>query len=143
MSENKDLAAITLAREARKADLRKQWEAQRVIDLQAVDALEVEFGDSNIATLDVPYTPGLPTLAAVCCPSPAQVKRYQYRVKPKGKDGSSEAIEGAEELATACLKYPDKETYAKLLEARPAIHVQLGAAAVGLAVGSAEAKGKD
>ncbi len=136
------LDQIEASRAKRKAALAVAQRDQRVHDLKAVDELELRLGDSNVALLEVPFTPGLPTLAAVRCPTSTEIKRYQDRIKPR-KDGSTEAIKAAEELAGTCLVYPEAEVYAKLLEARPAIHVQLGAAAVQLAVGRAENEKKD
>jgi hypothetical protein len=137
-----DLEAIEARRAARKEALQQAHDAQRVKDLEAIDALEIEHGDSNIATLEVPYTPDLPTMIAVRCPKPVEVKRYRDRVKPK-KDGSpGDSLGGALELAAVCRVYPDADTYAALLEARPGVDAQLGLLAIQLSAGKAEAAGK-
>jgi hypothetical protein len=138
-----ELEAIEARRAERKAALDVQRKAQRVIDLAALDALEVEHGDSNVATVDVPYSPGLPTLAAVRCPKPPEVKRYRSRVKPDSKGRPGDPVAAAEELAAVCVVYPDPDAYAALCEARPGIHVQLGVAAIQLAAGRADDAGKD
>jgi hypothetical protein len=136
------LEAVESRRAARKAELAEKRDAQRILDLEAIDALEIEHGDSNVAVLDVPYTPGLPTCVAARCPKPEEIKRYRSRLKAK-KGEQVDAVEAAEELASICRVYPsDSEVYARMLSARPGIHVQLGVAAVGLAAGSEEARGK-
>jgi hypothetical protein len=138
-----ELDAIEAQRAERKAKLAKQAEAQRAVDLVKIDALEVEHGDSNIKVIEVPFTPGLVTLAAVRAPSPPEVKRYRSRVKPNAKTGEpGDAVAAAEELASVCRVYPGEDEYAALLEARPGLHVQLGVAAIQLAAGRAEDAGK-
>jgi hypothetical protein len=71
------------------------------------------------------------------------VKRYQARLQPK-KDGSvgMTAAEAASEVGAACRVYPDAETFAKVLEARPGILVQLGVEVLRLAAGRASSEGK-
>jgi len=138
------LEAIEAKREARKAELAKKYNEQRAIDLEAIDELEIEHGDSNIRVVDVPFTPGLPTCFAGKCPSPDLVKRYRTRVSPK-KDGSTDAspMAAAQEVGAACRVYPDAETWAKLLAARPGIDVQLGLEVLRLAAGRAQEEGKN
>jgi hypothetical protein len=125
---------------------------QRAKDLEAIDALEQEFGDSNIATLDVPYSPGLPTMIACRTPNEAEIKRYRHELKAK-KDGTmGDPVTAAELVAATCRVYPPRgkngeasdgdELYRKMLAARPGIHVQLGAEALKLASASAEDRSK-
>jgi hypothetical protein len=108
-----------------------------------VDVLEVELGDSNVAVIDVPYTPGLSTCAAVRCPTTPEVKRYQARLKPAGNGKNIDAIAASEEIGLACLKYPEGEGREALLAARPGIKVALGSAALKLSTGKAADEGKD
>jgi hypothetical protein len=125
-------------RAERKAKLAEQAAAQKAIDLEAIDALEVEHGDSNIAVVEVPYTPGLPVLAAAKVPPEAYLKRYRARLKEDVKN----APEAAEEVADACCVYPDPEVRKALFAARGGLRVQLGGAAIKLATGREESEGK-
>jgi hypothetical protein len=136
------LEEIEARRAARKAGLQEPRDEQRAADLEAVDALEIEHGDSNVATLEVPFTPGLPTLLAARCPKPIELKRYRDTVKTK-KDGTpGDPIGAAIMVGGVCRVYPDAETFAKVLEARPGVDVQLGLAALKLASAKAEDEGK-
>lgn len=129
-------------RAARKAEVRKAYEAQRVVDLGAITDLEIEHGDSNVGVINLPYTADLPTLAAVRCPRPAELKRFRTRCIPKHEKDKPDSAAAAEELAAVCVIFPDAATYAKLCGARPGLAVQLGSKAVDLATGKAEAEGK-
>jgi hypothetical protein len=145
---NTRLAAIEARREARNKALDSQRDAQRAIDLEAVFELEEEYGASNIAVLEVPYTPGLPTLVAVRCASPTEVKRYRDGVKEKANGKPGDRIVAAELVASVCIVYPDRkspegqEMLRQILEARPILLVQLGTAATNMGAGKAEAEGK-
>jgi len=138
-------AEIQARRAARKAELKKGEQAQRVIDLEALDSAEVEHGDSNVAYLDVPYTPGMPTMVIIRCPKPSEVKRYQDRVKPKanGKQSPDAAMDAARELGAATLLYPPKELFTELLEQRPGLDMQAGVESLGLARATSADEGKD
>jgi hypothetical protein len=129
-------------REARKAEVRKALETQLVIDLDAINELEIEHGDSNVAVIRLPYTEGLPAAVACRCPKPAEVKRFRARLKPKHEKDHPDQFAAAEELAAACRIYPDKETYDKLCVARAGIAGQLSGEAMKLATGKEEAEGK-
>jgi hypothetical protein len=133
------LEEIEARRAARKEAQAKQRDEQRVVDLEAVDALEVQFGDSNVRYVDVPYTPGLPTLAAVRCPKPIEIKRYRATVAPDHKAFASKA---AEDLGAICLVYPVGDDRDRLLEARPGLLVGLGIEALGMSTGRAQDEGK-
>lgn len=133
---------IEARRAARKAEAERARSEQRAEDLEAIDALEVEYGDSYVAVIDVPYSPGLPTCAAVRCPKPAEIKRYRARVSIKG-DQVRGAHEGAEELARSTIIYPaDADVRDRLLDSRPTLAVQLGTAALDLAQGKRAEEGK-
>lgn len=136
------LDAIEAKRNARKAETDAAADDQRATDLEAIDALETEHGDSNVAVLRVPFTAGLPTLVAVRCPAPVELKRFRALVKPP-KDGKPvDYVPPTEQLASTCLVYPDKETFAKLCEARPGLHMQLGTSALKLGTAEEDAQGK-
>lgn len=136
------LAAIEAKRAAKQAALQSKRDDQRATDLEALDALETEHGLARVSSVDVPYTPGLPTLAAVRCPTEAEIKRYRARVRPR-KDGTTDLQAAAEEMAESCLIYPaDAAVYAQMQAMVPGLHGQLGVEALGLAVGKAAAEGK-
>lgn len=138
------LAAAEAKRAARKAALAEQEDAQRAIDLDAIMALEDTLGDSNVAVLEVGFTPGLPVMVAAKSPGSAVVKRYQDRVKPR-RDGKPVDLTAAVvEVGESCLAYPDKDhpDRARLLEERPAMLVAVGQAALQLATARAEDEGK-
>ena len=143
MSDAK-IAEIEARRAARKAALAEQESAQRAVDLEALDAAEVEYGDSNVCHMDVPYTPGMPTLVIARCPKPSEVKRYQDRVKPKanGKASPDAPMDAARELTAVVLVYPSKEVFTELCEQRPSLDLQLGVEALGLAQASRVDEGK-
>lgn len=120
---------------------------QKAIDLEAIMALEDELGASNVTTVEIGHTPGLPVLLAVRCPAPIEVKRYQDRIKPKAKrDGSKEAADPTEatiEVGHVCLVYPEAgDLRTRTLESRPGVIVQLGTEALKLALGVADSEGK-
>jgi hypothetical protein len=138
------LEQVKARRAARKAAVSVEEDAARAADLDAIDALEVEHGDSNVSVVHVPYVHGMPTCAAVRCPKPAEVKRYQSRCKPKHEKDHPDTVAAAEELAAICRIFPaDKEAYAALCAARPGLVVQLGVAAIRLGQGKSDDEGKD
>jgi len=126
---------IEARRAARKAELQEKRDAQYVIDLQRLDELEIEHGDSNIGRVDMThYDPGLPTMVLCRTPTEMEMKRYTDRLKErKGKKG--DASEAARELAVTCRVYPEADAFKEMEGARPGIRVQLGVQAAELAVG--------
>lgn len=141
------LEALRARAAARNADLKGQFTAQRLIDETARFELEESIGATRVAFLDVPHTPGLPTMIGCQCPNDAQMKKYRARVKTKADGKEGDKIMGAEELAAQVRIYPPKDEegdalYKRLLDARPGIHVALGVAAVKLAVASEQDEGK-
>lgn len=150
MAEEKDersaLKQVEARREARKAAQRKAADDQLALDLEAIDAIETQLGDGNVAVVRLPYAPGLPAAAAVRCPKPAELKRFRDRVSPqkdsRNREVQPDTAKAAEELAAVCLVYPEREAYEQLCAARPGLAAQLGGAAVKLAVGAEEAEGK-
>lgn len=142
------LAEVEARREARKVAAHKAYEDRLAVDLAAIDEIEAQLGDSNVAVLRVVSPDGLPCAAAVRCPKPAEMKRFRDRVKPGQKDGRNRDVEpdhakACEELAAACLVYPtDRDAYDRLCTARPGVAGQLGALAVKLAVGAEDEDAK-
>ncbi len=130
-------------RATRKAEARKAYEEQRAKDLDAITDLEIEHGDSNVGVLNVGFLEGLPTCAAVRCPSKIELKRFRQTVTPKHEKDHPDANEAAEVLAKTCLVFPDKDTFERLCTARPGLAAQLGGKAVSLATGKSEAEGKE
>jgi hypothetical protein len=127
------LAEREAARDEHKAELAEKRAEQKILDLDAIEALEQERGDSNVATEEIPFTPGLPVLVAARCPTEIEIKRYQSRLK-KGRDGEEpDPIAAGQEVGAVCRIYPDDETWAKVLKARPGVVVALGVAALRLA----------
>jgi hypothetical protein len=134
-----DITAVEDKRAARKAALASARNTQRALDLVAIDELEVEHGDSNVAIIELPFVEGLPTCAAVRTPKRPEVKRYQDRIK---RDKSATA-EAAEEIGKVAVIYPsDPDVVAKLYDSRPGLPVQLGVAALNLATGKDADEGK-
>lgn len=134
---------IQARRAARKAALDKEEETQAAIDLEEIDALEVEYGDNNIGVIVVPFTPGSVTRVACRTPKPEEIKRYRHRAKPKKLGDVPNGQEAAAELAAVCYVYPrNKEAWDLVLSQRPGLDTQLGLRAVALAVGEEEQEGK-
>lgn len=138
------IAEIEARRAERKAKLQDEANEQRAKDLEALDALEVEFGDTNIIKIDVPFTPGLPTLAAARTPRPEELKRYRQNlnVTPGEKLDLAGSGDAAAQLGRTVLKYPDADTFKAMCAARPDLASQLGQLAVKLAQGKAADEGK-
>lgn len=143
MSEITAREKIEAKRAARKAELAKQEEAQAVVDLEALDALEVEHGDACVKSVDVPFTPGLTTIAIVRRPKTPEVKRYQDRIKPQASGQRIDPIKASEEVGLACMVYPVGEQRDALLAALPGLPVLLGNTALAISTGKAAEEGKD
>lgn len=142
----KRLQAIEDRRAERKAKLAEKAAEQLAIDLEAIDALEVQHGDSNVGTIEVPFTEeGVPVRVAVLAPPDVLVKRYQSRIKAKG-DEKPDLAEAAKELGAASRIYPPKgegdEAFRKILKSRAGLEVQMGLVASKLASGRIVDEGK-
>jgi hypothetical protein len=131
-------------RAARKAEAAKAEAEQRDKDFAALDELEIKHGDSCVTHMDVPWSPGMPTMIIARKPNAIEYKRFQDRVKPKnGKAVPFEAQQAAARELTECtLLYPSKDVFAELAEQRPAIVEQLGIDACALAQASKADEGK-
>jgi hypothetical protein len=136
-------------REERKARIELEKTAQKELDLERINELEIEWGDENIKVLEVNYTEGFPVLLAVRTAKPAELKKYRADMSGALKgvggkasfDGSS-ANKASENLGTLTCVYPDREVLLALAEKRPAILADLGNASVELAKTSLENEGK-
>ena len=137
---------IEAARAERKAALAEEQAKQELLDLEALDAAEIQYGDSSVCHVDVAFTPGLPTMAIARTPKPIEIKRYQDMGAKAKRDGGvnvEAAIAAAKALTAVVLVYPDKETFARMVEARPQLDCDVGLAALKLAKGKAADEGKD
>lgn len=131
-------------RAARKAEQESKREAQLEKDLEAIDAIEVELGDSNVKVLELPYMgDGVPVAIACRTPKPIEFKRYQDTVRTKKDGKAGDPVLATEQLASVCRVYPDGETFAAMVEARPMLRMQLGTEAIKLAKAQAEEDSKD
>jgi len=132
------LEAVEAKRAARKAALKAQEDEQRATDLEAIDALETELGDSNIAIIELPYTPGLVVLAAAKTCPPTALKRYQDQMKRNPED----RVAAVSAVAGVCTAYPEGAALEALIAARPGVKVQIGLEALRLCAGKADSEGK-
>lgn len=134
------------AAEARIAARRAAAEGPRLeqaaIDAEAkADAVD-EHGEADLAVVEIPFTSGLPMLAIFRTPTTAETKRYRDRVKPKAEGKVPDFAAAAEEIALVTRVYPDAETLKRMCAARPALLVECGTLALGLARGRDAAEGK-
>lgn len=134
------LDEIEKRRADRRAEVERATLEQRVLDLEAIDALEAEYGPNEIKTFEVPYLPGLPVVVAVRTGREPEVKRFLARLREKNANTHA----AAEEAARSCLVYPtDRETVDRLVEKRRGLLVQVGTAAMNLASARAAEEGKE
>ena len=138
------LDEIEARREARRQTYEAARSAQRAKDIEALDALEEAHGYGAVRVVEpARWVPGLPTLAVVRAPDPAQFKRWRDRLRGEAaKEGRGDLAKPTEELADVCIVYPDQETYARLREASPGLHLGAGNAAAALATGKEIEAGK-
>jgi hypothetical protein len=147
---NRTLEEISAERAARKAKLQEQADAQRLIDMQALNDAELELGDTNVCYVDVPFTPGLPTLAIARKPKPIELKRYRegLRITPGEKLDLAAGNEAAATLGAVVVHYPKKDAdgknpvFAAMCEARPDLAATLGQSSVKLAQARAAEESK-
>lgn len=134
------LEEIQAARAARKEAKAAREQEQLVEDLTAINELEIEHGDENIATLRVDrYIDGLPVMIAVRAPKPVEVKRFRSRMKQRNADAHA----ACEEVGRACLLYPNAETFDKLAEHRPMLPADSGGLAIQILRTRSESEGKE
>jgi hypothetical protein len=122
-------------RAARKAALREAQELQQEIDLEALDAAEVEHGDNRVASVEVPFVDGYPTMAIVRAPDKDDVSRYRARcarAQRKENHDTKEILDATCQVARRALVYPDAETFAKMCDVWQGLEGALGARAIQL-----------
>lgn len=141
-------------REARRAARSAKRDEQHALDLEALDALEDQYGAERLAVLRLDgadgerYVDGIPTLVVVKAPDEARVARYRAELKPKrkGRDGALEQVDPIPPLVLlgrSCLVYPPtQEQLDAILAELPGVDVQIGKLAASLAAGREEAEGK-
>lgn len=136
---------IEAKRADRKAKLQAEADEQRAKDLEALDALELEHGDTSVCHIDVPYTPGLPTMAIARMPKADELKRYRagLKVTPGEKLDLGASNESAAQLGRTVRLYPDEAVFKEMCAARPDLASQLGTRATKLAQGKAAEDSKD
>lgn len=136
LSPKEEVQARIAARVAAHAAAREE---QELTDLLALDEAQEHHGVDGVAALSIPFTAGLPAMCAVRTPTAHEIKRYRARAKEKNPD----MPKASEEIASSCLVYPDRETFAQMCANAPAIHAQLGVEAIKLATGKSESEGKE
>jgi hypothetical protein len=142
------LEKLEAARAARKLKNLTASDDQRFVDMQALDAAEIEYGDESVTYLEVPFSPGLPTLIVARIPTENELKVYRHKMKPQqgrgGKMHEADTVETAELMADYCVVYPPKgDIREKFYAARPGVKAQIGMHAVMLTLGHKEAVGKE
>lgn len=140
------LAEIEARRAARKAGLAAQRADQRLRDMEAVDALEVELGDGAVVLLEIDdegrrFVPGLTTLVAMRLPTKPEMKRYQDMIKGRGEK-TGDPLEAARVLADVIRRYPETELYAKVCETFTGVHMNAAVAAIKASQGKTAEEGK-
>ena len=113
------LEAIEARRAARREKTAAAKAVQYVLDMEQLDKLEEKHGDGAVKALHAPsHTAGLPTMVIVKSPAASAYKRFQDLVREaKGHQGAIAAA--AEQLARACIVYPDAAQLAAMVEAYP------------------------
>lgn len=137
MSFEERLSKVEAERAARKEALASQRKEQRVEDLEALNALEIEKGDDAVAAVEIKrYSPGLPTLVVVRALTPAELKRYRDQVS-RGED----KVTPAEVAARAARLYPDADVWSEIDRRFPGFAVRAGVQAVELSAALERAEG--
>jgi hypothetical protein len=137
--------------EKRRAERRKgitpeAIEAQREIDREAIDAIEVEEDLLLDASLEVRnFVPGCPVLIGIRTPDEAMWKRFTQSVNRANDKGSADAkVAACEQLGRACLLYPsDAKVRSALLASNPSLITDVATRAAKLVALHEEAEGKD
>lgn len=135
------LKAAEERRAVRKRNNQEAIDAQRAVDIIALDDAEVAYGDGKVRGCDFEYIEGLPTIAVMKAPAPILIARYRSTVRPR-KGEAGDTVTAAEALAIECLVYPDSETFERMCEQRPSFKAFCGLRALELAGGSATADAK-
>jgi hypothetical protein len=139
------LAEIEARRAERKGKLDEAKKVQACADLEAYDALEVEHGDENVASLEVErFVEGHPTFVVLKAPDGPQYKRFVDQVsRAVEKNNLIERRKAQDLLAESCWIYPNTpEARKAMLAAFPGLLVSIAVRATQLVEGKASAEGK-
>lgn len=140
---------IQKRRAARAEALEEQRKEQYAKDLEALDALESDYGHGAIAAVAVSrFSPGQPTRAFLRKPKAAEYKRYVDQVNRSliggDKRDPKKFREAQDTIAKSVWVYPLEESARdSMLEEFPGLLSQIAGAALKLAEGEAEAEGND
>ncbi len=145
MGAKQKIEEIEARRAARKADIATAREAQLAVDLEALDALEVEHGDGKVERLDVErFVPPHPTFIVLRTPSSVQYKRFCDQVSRAAKHGDPKARRDAENmLGESCWVYPaDAEQRKAMLDEFPGLLLSVAIRAAKLVEANEVEEGK-
>ena len=143
-----EIEEVRKRRAARKEALRIEEEAQREIDEESLDNLEIEYGDNMIGVQQVKYVSGQATMVIVRGPSSPETQRYRATVAKaqnvKAHDAARKASivsKALDDLAASCVLYPDKELFELMCDQRPGLKHLVGNKAIGVALSENEELG--
>lgn len=116
--------------EARRAKRRERHDADRdaqeLVDMTAIDALEEQCGVVLHTMTSNSFKPGAPVKIAFRAPLAIEYKRYLDTVGIAQQKGDTKARRAAQEtLALACLMYPQPDGRAVMLDAFPGTLISL------------------
>jgi hypothetical protein len=126
-------AELEAKRAARKAESEKARSEQYVLDLEAIDEIELKNGlELDISLRVTNFTKGAPSLVGVRAPSELEYKRFFQSVNRAGNADAKMAAH--EQLAKTCWVYPEDEASRdKMRAANPGLLAGVGNLAIKLA----------
>lgn len=141
---------IQKRRAARKAALNELRLEQFANDLEQLDALELEHGDGKVVPHHISDDDGNParfvegcvTMAIFRLPTKAEMRRYQDKCKPDRRGRPGDTVAAANQIATACRLYPDKDGWELLIETYPGMETNAAVSVLEAVSGVAEEEGK-
>lgn len=145
------LQAIQARRDARKAQEKAVYDAQRVLDMTALADLEDEHGYERVKSISLSgWRPGegAATMIVVKLPRKSEsVFRRFEQMTSKAKEGTQAKLEAQTMLAESCIVYPSKkdnpELYNATMELAPGVLSNAAYQIVIAVQGQAEAEGKE
>lgn len=144
MDASSKLEEIEKRRAERKSALAVKKEEQKVKDLEALDALEIEHGDGSVCALQVEgYREGIPTMVVLKAPSQVEYKRFTDMIaRASVKNSTSARVDAQHLIGKTCWLYPEKEEQTKMLEAFPGLLLAIALKATQLAEATQVEEGK-
>jgi hypothetical protein len=139
MSAKRD--EIEARRAARQVAADAARETQRDLDLEALDAAEVEHGNNGVVYVEIAHEPGLPTMVIGRLPDHNEMKRYRSQTRLTKADGKVPDFAAAyDTVAASCRVYPPQTQegnalYERVVDKRSGAHTLLGKLCVELAGG--------